>query len=372
MVDERQAALEDIRHKFNPRFYVGQGITASLRLEHFCDEIIVTEPEANGFKSDGSLLCFSSVHKSQLDYVLLGCQLIQYGYPPPRYIAGRNLFIPNITRDYLKKLGAISLDRERVMRRDRVYIKAFSEYLRDFVLGTGEHLLFFPEGGRSYSGAVGKPATGIYDTILEVAPRRDQPVRIVPVTLTYDGVVEAASFHLLERTRNIKRMWQKKLAYYLVDMGQILLQYFRNKKVCGTVYIDVLPPIDVDDYVGDRRAKVRLAKHVHARQRAAVRMTGRSLLAEAMGEVERMPRTELTARVTDLLDAIRESDLPVTRKVAAFLPTDVDRERIVRYLLSLPGRPAEEDNGAVAVRRPAALWYCRTTTEPHFTPATGA
>jgi glycerol-3-phosphate O-acyltransferase len=370
MVDERQAAIEDIRHDFDARFYAGQNVIAGMRLSHFFDDIVVTEPQQHAFKSDGSQLCYSSLHKSQLDYVLLGIQLIRNGYPAPRYIAGKNLFIPHITRDYLKKCGAICLDRERVMRRDRVYIRAFSDYLRDDVLGAGENLLFFPEGGRSYDGRVGRPATGIYDSILEVCRRDDRRMRIVPIALTYDGVVEAASFPLLLRSKRMKSLWKRKLYYYVVDIGQILIQYIRNRRVCGTVYIDLLPPVDVGDYAGDRRAKVELARDVLDRQRGAVRVTARSLLATALGDAARISRTDLTDRVGNLLDEVRERGLPVTRQVSAFLEPGADRAHVVRRLVGTPDRLVEEEDGVVSARRPEVLRYYHHTTAHHFESAT--
>jgi glycerol-3-phosphate O-acyltransferase len=368
MVDERQAAIEDIRHDFNARFYAAQNVIAGLRLTHFFEDVVVTEPERNGFKTDGSQLCYSSLHKSQLDYVLLGIQLIRNGYPAPRYIAGKNLFIPHITRDYLKKCGAICLDRERVMRRDRVYIRAFSDYLRDDVLGAGENLLFFPEGGRSYDGRVGKPATGIYDSILEVCRRGERRMRIVPIALTYDGVVEAASFPLLRRSKRMRSLWKRKLYYYVVDVGQILIQYLRNRRVCGTVYIDLLPPVDVGDYAGERRAKVDLARDVRDRKRRAVRVTARSLLATAMDEADRLPRLDLASRVGDLLDEVRDRDIPVTRQVETFLAPGANRARLLRMLVRTPDRLVEAEDGSVTARRPEVLRYYRHTTAHHFEP----
>jgi glycerol-3-phosphate O-acyltransferase len=367
MDNERQAVLEDIRHSFDPEFYERQGVTIGLRIAHFIRDVFVTEPESNGFKNDGSLLCYSSLHKSQLDYLLLGRELYMHGYPAPRYVAGKNLFIKSITRNYLKKLGAVCLDRSRVMRRDRLYIRTFTEYLRDDLLQGGENLLFFPEGGRSYDGAVGKPATGIYDTILEAARRSGRRILIVPISITYGGVAEAASFPLLTRSRKLRRKWQKLLLYYFADMGQLLLQYFRNARVCGDVYIDLQAPKDVTDYVDDPRGKVRLAEDVVEAQRRAVRVTSRALLASAVAPDGRaLPRADAVACLSDLLDEILDRGLPVTRTVARYLPPDVDRGRVLRAVVKASENAVTENGSTLRVRRPALMAYYRNTIAHYF------
>jgi glycerol-3-phosphate O-acyltransferase len=366
MDDDRQTVLEDIRHCFDLGFYKQQGVTIGLRMAHFIREVFVCEPEPNDFKNDGSLLCYSSLHKSQLDYLILGRELYKHGYPAPRYIAGKNLFVPSITRDYLKKLGAVCLDRSRVMRRDRLYIRTFTEYLRDDLLQSGENLLFFPEGGRSYDGAIGKPATGIYDTILESARRSGRRTLIVPIALTYDGVVEAASFPLLVRSKMMRYRWQKLLLYYFADLGQLLLQYFRNARVCGDVYIDVQAPVDVADYIDDPRGKVRLAMDVVEAQRRAVRVTSRSILASSLAPLGRTTRTDAEARVRDLLDEIRDRDLPVTRTVAPYLASDVDHARVLSAVVKASANAVIENGTTLHVRRPALMRYYRNTTAHHF------
>jgi glycerol-3-phosphate O-acyltransferase len=366
MRSERQSALDDIRHEFDPAFYARQAPLVKMRLQHFIREVVVTEPEPNGFKVDGSLLCYASVHKSQLDYILLGQRLHDHGWPVPRYIAGKNLFIPSISRDYLRKLGAICLDRERILRRDRVYIRAFADYVRDQVLGRGEHLLFFPEGGRSYDGRVGSPATGIYDAILDVAARSDRHMLVVPIALTYDAVVEAAAFPLLLRSRTMRQAWKKKAVYYVVDLGQILLHYFRARRFCGDAYIDVLPPFEARDFTNDRRGKVLLAQEVHAAHLRAVRVTPRSLLAIALPADEGGSRAETLDRLRDRIAETRGRGLPTTRSLAPLLAPEADPERVLRTLVASSGNNVVEEDGTLRVRRPAIMRYYRNTTAHHF------
>lgn len=367
MVDERQAALEDIRHRFDPAFYAKLGPVVALRLAHFVREALVHEPAARQeYKDDGSVLCYSCVHKSQLDYLLLGLELFHAGWPAPRYVAGKNLFIPGITKMFLKKMGAICLDRERILRRDRVYIRSFAEYLRDHVLGRGEHLLFFPEGGRSYDGRIGAPATGVYDTILEATERTDRRMLLVPVALTYDGVVEAASFPLLQRSRSMKSIWRRKLIYYFVDLGQILLHYFRDDVFCGDVHIDVLPAIDARPFAGDRHGKRHLAEEARRAQLRAARVTTRSLLATAFAEDDRGRRDEVEARLGDLLAEIRDRDLPVSRSLAPLVRPGIEPSRVLRACVATSGKNVVVDDGSLLVKRPAILRYYRNTIAHHF------
>ena len=143
-------------------------------------------------------------HVSNLDSPLIGLALHLAGLPPFVYGAGLNLFSNPIMGFFLGRLGAYTVDRTKKAA-------LYKDVLKDYsvrCLTTRHHSLFFPGGTRARSGALethvkkGLLGTGVvaWQEMLR-AGRADSEVYVVPLTLSFSLVLEAASLiedHLAE------------------------------------------------------------------------------------------------------------------------------------------------------------------------------
>lgn len=135
-------------------------------------------------------------HVSNLDSLVLGHALYRLGLPPFAYGAGLNLFSNPLTGFFMRHLGAFTVDRKKS---DPLYREAVKEYAT-VLLEHGQHLLFFPGGTRSRSGALEERLKlGFLGTVIKaLATRRahdprSRPLYVVPCTLSYPLVLEGAS-----------------------------------------------------------------------------------------------------------------------------------------------------------------------------------
>jgi glycerol-3-phosphate O-acyltransferase len=135
-------------------------------------------------------------HVSNLDSLILGYALFALDLPPFAYGAGLNLFTSAVTGFFMRNLGAFTVDRKKT---DPLYNDTVKEYAT-VLLEHGQHMLFFPGGTRSRSGAIEEHLKlGFLGTAVSAfgaRRRRDPaspPLFIVPCTLSYPLVLEGAS-----------------------------------------------------------------------------------------------------------------------------------------------------------------------------------
>ena len=161
------------------------------------DEMLVRQGEVDKLlhlRERGTILLVPT-HSSNLDSIVLGAAIERMGLPPFTYGAGLNLFDNRIIGYFMHNLGAYTVDR---LKSDPLYRKALKEY-STVALEYGRHSLFFPGGTRSRSGCVESYLKkGLLGTALDayrnsVALGRVRKVYIVPVTLNYPLVLEAAT-----------------------------------------------------------------------------------------------------------------------------------------------------------------------------------
>ena len=155
-------------------------------------------------------LIVAPTHVSNLDSVLLGYALFKLGLPPFAYGAGLNLFESQVMGFFMHHLGAYTVDRTKT---DPLYKALLKEYATAS-LERGQHGLFFPGGTRSRSGGLerslkkGLLGTGLTALRRNVVAGRPRPlVYVVPCTLTYPLVLEAASLVEGFLERSGEAMW---------------------------------------------------------------------------------------------------------------------------------------------------------------------
>ena len=141
---------------------------------------------------DGHEIIYVPCHRSHMDYLLLSYVILQEGLVMPRIAAGINLnFWP--AGSVFRKGGAFFI--RRSFGGNRLYSTIFREYL-GLLFERGYGVKYYTEGGRSRTGKVLAPKTGMLAmTIQSLLRGIDRPLTLVPVYLGYEHVMEVGTYH---------------------------------------------------------------------------------------------------------------------------------------------------------------------------------
>jgi len=126
---------------------------------------------------------YISNHKSHLDYLVEPLALEDTHIRPPVIAAGINLFGGPLGLLHRHVTGAIPIRRDA---RDPAYLATLKAYIAELL--KRHDLMFYLEGGRSYTGEIKSPKTGLIHAALQ-AEGRDE-MMIVPTAVSYDVVLE--------------------------------------------------------------------------------------------------------------------------------------------------------------------------------------
>ncbi|HYM34877.1 MAG TPA: glycerol-3-phosphate 1-O-acyltransferase PlsB, partial [Steroidobacteraceae bacterium] len=140
---------------------------------------------------DGNEIIFAPCHRSHMDYLLLSYSLYMKGYVVPHIAAGLNLNMPMIG-SVLRRGGAFFL--RRSFAGNSLYTMVFMKYL-GLMMARGHSIEYFIEGGRSRTGRLLQPKTGMLSMTVRSFlrdPRR--PVVFVPVYFGYERLVEGKTY----------------------------------------------------------------------------------------------------------------------------------------------------------------------------------
>jgi glycerol-3-phosphate O-acyltransferase len=177
-------------------------------------------------------LVFVPCHKSHFDYLILNHLLFNNNMPCPHIAAGRNLaFWPMGT--LFRKSGAFFI--KRTFHGARLYSTIFSAYVH-MLIEQGFNIEFFIEGGRSRTGKLVLPKTGLVTILLDAYKNgvcRD--LSFVPVFIGYDRLLEESAI-LKELEGTLKKQesfWQ------LIRARKVL------KKRYGRIYVQFAEPISL-------------------------------------------------------------------------------------------------------------------------------
>ncbi len=130
-------------------------------------------------------------HRSHMDYLLLSYAIFRQGYAIPHIAAGINLNLPVVGR-FLRKGGAFFI--RRSFRGSSLYTVVFTNYLAA-IMGRGHSIEYFIEGGRSRTGRLLQPKTGMLSMTIRSFLRHPQrPVAFLPVYFGYERVVEGSTY----------------------------------------------------------------------------------------------------------------------------------------------------------------------------------
>jgi glycerol-3-phosphate O-acyltransferase len=146
---------------------------------------------------------YASNHKSHTDYLVELLVLDENGVRPPIVAAGINLFGGPLGLLHKHVTGAIPIRRNT---RDPGYLITLKAYVAELLR---EHdLFFYPEGGRSYSGEIKSPKTGLMHAALQA--EHEQMV-VLPTAVAYDLVLEDLVL-ARQRVKRTQRPFSRELA----------------------------------------------------------------------------------------------------------------------------------------------------------------
>jgi glycerol-3-phosphate O-acyltransferase len=183
---------------------------------------------------DGAEIIYVPCHRSHMDYLLLSYVIYRKGFAVPHVAAGVNLNLP-VVGHFLRKGGAFFL--RRSFKGDALYGAVFSKYL-GFMMARGHPLEYFIEGGRSRTGRMLAPRTGMLSmTVRSYLREPKRPVVFMPVYFGYERIVEGRTY-IGELSGAPK---QKESILGLIRSLSVLRSKF------GTVHVNLGAPIVLDE-----------------------------------------------------------------------------------------------------------------------------
>ncbi|HEX3604040.1 MAG TPA: glycerol-3-phosphate 1-O-acyltransferase PlsB [Steroidobacteraceae bacterium] len=256
---------------------------------------------------DGVEIIYVPCHRSHMDYLLLSYIIYRKGFAVPHVAAGANLNMPLIGR-FLRKGGAFFL--RRSFKGDELYPVVFAKYL-GFMMARGHPLEYFIEGGRSRTGRLLSPRTGMLSMTLRSYLRDPKrPVVFMPVYFGYERIVEG-------RTYIGELSGQPKQKESVLGLLRSVVSVLRSK--FGKVHVNLGAPIALDALLqrhnprwraqlseeGDPRsgwigdAIADLAVRINTEINAAAAVTPINLVAMAMLATPRqaLPEADLIRQV---------------------------------------------------------------------------
>jgi glycerol-3-phosphate O-acyltransferase len=228
---------------------------------------------------------YISNHKSHLDYLVEGLALEDAGVRPPLMTAGINLFGGPLGLIHRHVTGAIPLRRNS---KDPVYLVTLRAYIAEIL--KRRDLVYYSEGGRSYSGELGSPKTGLLQAALLADRRR---LSILPMAVSYDLVLEAA---ILARQATRRRI--RPFSHEITEMARQAVGY-RTR-----AFVTFGAPIPLADYDPEhRRNLVSLAHRVQNEIGLLYKVLPTALVAATMRP--QLSRADLVDRINRLLPTLQ-------------------------------------------------------------------
>ena len=227
---------------------------------------------------------YISNHKSHLDYLLEPLILDDNGIRPPVIAAGINLFGGPMGLIHRHVTGAIPIRRNA---KDPAYLVTLKAYVAELL--QRHDLLFYIEGGRSYSGELKSPKTGLLHATLEA----NAGAVVIPVAVAYDVVLED---HILAHQAAKRR--QRPFAREIAEMVRYAVGYQSR------AFVTFGAPISLEGYdTESRSAMMALAHHIRETIGRLHKVLPTAVLAAALKPS--ITRRELEARAEAIVETVR-------------------------------------------------------------------
>jgi glycerol-3-phosphate O-acyltransferase len=136
-------------------------------------------------------IVYTPCHRSHIDYLLLSYVIYKRGMMVPYIAAGDNLNMPFVGQ-ILRGGGAFFI--RRSFRGNGLYTTVFKEYLYS-ILSRNTPLEYFIEGGRSRTGRLLPPKTGMLAMTVHSHLRNPaKPIVFLPTYIGYERLMEGATY----------------------------------------------------------------------------------------------------------------------------------------------------------------------------------
>jgi len=278
---------------------------------------------------------YISNHKSHLDYLVEPLVIDDNGIRPPVIAAGINLFGGPLGLIHRHVTGAIPIRRNA---KDPAYLVTLKAYVAELL--QRHDLLFYIEGGRSYTGELKSPKTGLLHAAMQ-AHQSDSS--IIPMAVAYDLVLED---HILAHQGSKRR--QRPFAREVAEMVRYAVGYQSR------AFVTFGAPISLESCDPEsRRDIMTLAHEIRDTIGRLYKVLPTAVVAAAMRPS--ITRRELEARADNLLDALRAA--------GANLGVETGREAVDAAAEPLAARNiiVVERGGRFRVReRTVMRYYART------------
>ena len=285
---------------------------------------------------------WASNHRSHIDYLVEPLVLDDAGVRPPIIAAGINLFGGPLGLIHKHVTGALPIRRNT---KDPAYLITLKAYVGTLL---GRHdLFFYPEGGRSYSGELKSPKTGLFSACLGAGI---PGMSIVPVAVAYDLVLED---HVLSRQR-VKRA-QRAFSRELAEMVRYAVGYWSR------AFVTFGRPIALDAYDAEsRRSVLDLAHLVRQEIGRIYKVVPTAVLAAAMRPS--IAKVDLESRVAAILDTLAATGANLAVHTAAEVLHQATQPLEARNIIVV-------EQGRYRVRERHVLRYYARSIQHLLTPA---
>ncbi|ABW67795.1 1-acyl-sn-glycerol-3-phosphate acyltransferase [Desulfosudis oleivorans] len=230
--------LDEIAANYSLNWVMTYDMVLTWMLKHIFDGMAIDHENLNRLKqvSQQAPLIFVPTHKSHLDYLVLSYVLYYNNIACPHIAAGKNLsFWP--LGPIFRGGGAFFM--RRTFKGQKLYSKVFFEYIYK-ILQEGFNVEFFLEGGRSRTGKMLSPKTGLLSIILDAyAQGACSDLMFVPVNIGYDRIIEEASY-----IREIKGGEKK-----AENLPELIKARKSLKSRYGKVYVNFNEPLSLKEFL---------------------------------------------------------------------------------------------------------------------------
>ncbi|MCW9699386.1 MULTISPECIES: glycerol-3-phosphate 1-O-acyltransferase PlsB [unclassified Avibacterium] len=184
---------------------------------------------------EGHEIVYVPCHRSHIDYLLLSYVLYHQGLVTPHIAAGINLnFWP--VGAMFRRGGAFFI--RRTFKGNRLYSTIFREYLAE-LFHRGYSVEYFIEGGRSRTGRLLAPKTGMMSMTLQALQQRQtRPISVVPVYVGYEHVLEVDTY-----AKELRGAAKEK------ENAGLVLRVIKKLRNLGKGYVNFGEPIVLSSYL---------------------------------------------------------------------------------------------------------------------------